>query len=804
MTLFENGFALAVLSTGVFSLIFAGFAYRKRAEPGGSPLAIFNIAITIALFAYGVDILSTDRTVQLLSFGIWFPLQAVVGVTWLYIALEYAGIKRFATRRTAGVLCLEPILVTVLVIVPSTRPLLVDLPATGTEGSLFFTSATGGPLLVIHYVFLNVTLLAGTVLLLRLIFQSNYLYRLQAVAVAIAAVAPWSALAIQALGLSPALQALGASPQEDPSAIAFAVSGIALTAGLYRFNTLNPVPVAREAVVEEMGDGVVVLTTDGAVSNCNPAARELLAPGTDKDELLGTHIAELLPDWEPPDGVATERSEWQQLSITVEGAERFLEVQVSPLRDRFDRLVGQFVVVRDVTEQTRREQNLARYKTIFESVTDRVFVLDADDRFVVVNDRFAEFLGADAVDLEGTQFATMLTSDQPLPTDAAPTTVERQLETADGEQLPCEIRLAPISFEGVEAGTVGILRDISRRRQIESSLKETTERLETIVEASPLAIIATDVDGSVEVWNQAATEMFGWSSAEVRGSFLPVVSGEAETRLRSLADQVADGERITGEEMTLDCKDGSVIEASFSLAPLSDESGTVQGIVGIVTDITDQKEQQRRLERQNERLDKFASLLSHDLRSPLQVASSRLELLAADVDGDPDHLERSQAALGRMETLIDDALALAREGDDIGETRPFVLADVAERAWEMVETPASNLVVDDRSDPIEGDPTRVVELFENLFRNAIEHGRDSQDEPLEIRVERLEDGFAVEDDGVGIDESVADQLFETGYTTNPKGTGFGLAIVERIANAHGWTARATTGTDGGARFEFRS
>ncbi|MFC7043298.1 sensor histidine kinase [Halonotius sp. GCM10025705] len=150
-----------------------------------------------------------------------------------------------------------------------------------------------------------------------------------------------------------------------------------------------------------------------------------------------------------------------------------------------------------------------------------------------------------------------------------------------------------------------------------------------------------------------------------------------------------------------------------------------------------------------------------------------------------------------MNTLIDDILTLAQAGSVIDERTPLDIAVVAQAAWETVETPDSTLVVEtDRT--IRADETRLQQLFANLFRNAIEHGgRD-----VAIRIGSLDDhGFYVEDDGPGIPAADREAVLESGYTTSDDGTGFGLAIVAEVADAHGWEVTVTEGADGGARFE---
>jgi signal transduction histidine kinase len=150
-----------------------------------------------------------------------------------------------------------------------------------------------------------------------------------------------------------------------------------------------------------------------------------------------------------------------------------------------------------------------------------------------------------------------------------------------------------------------------------------------------------------------------------------------------------------------------------------------------------------------------------------------------------------------METLIDDLLTLAREGNEVTDTQPVDLSTVANGCWENVETNQAKVRTDiDRR--VRADASRLKQVFENLFRNSVEHGRAD----VTVTVGRLDDGFYIEDDGPGIPSDERDTVFEAGYSRSTDGTGFGLSIVERIVDAHGWHIRVTDGADGGARFEI--
>jgi signal transduction histidine kinase len=250
----------------------------------------------------------------------------------------------------------------------------------------------------------------------------------------------------------------------------------------------------------------------------------------------------------------------------------------------------------------------------------------------------------------------------------------------------------------------------------------------------------------------------------------------------------------------------------------------------VLQDITERVRRERRLRQQNEQLEQFASVVSHDLRNPLNVISARSQL--ARETGDPEHFDALDRAADRMDRMIDDLLQLARQGQTVDETERVSLNEVADDAWSLVNAPEADLRVE--SDMyVEADRDRLQQAFENLFRNAVDHvGPDVSlvVEPLHYDADRgvtprttdasAEDegesdrtraGFAVEDDGPGIPAEDREHVFDYGHTTEEDGTGFGLAIVKEIVEAHGWEIRAVDGElasardrgeYGGARFEI--
>ncbi|WP_254279046.1 hybrid sensor histidine kinase/response regulator [Haloarcula marina] len=566
-----------------------------------------------------------------------------------------------------------------------------------------------------------------------------------------------------------------------------------------------------ETLVENVGDPMYVLDETGRIEMAN---REMAAYlGTERGELLGTparkHIAD--PDHERGtelvDRLFSNPDEsWVTYEMTVttaDGETRRAENKLAVLTDDDGRLTGSVGVVRDITDRTARERKLEQYETLVENVGDAMYVLDADGTIRMVNDAMAAHLGYDREEIVGSDPTRFMSPEdvrtasdriQQLVDDPDRTWDTFEMETidVDGNRVVNEDKVAPLfDGDGEFVGSVGVIRDITDRRERERDL----ERYETIVEAVGDPVYALDDDGVFTFVNEAMEPMTGYGRDELVGQRIDIIMTDEDVERGDdlIQELLDDPETDTGTlEMHLVTRWGETIPCENNLALLPSADGEFTGTAGVIRDIAERKEREQRLS-------EFASVVSHDLRNPLNVVQGRLSL--AQQTGDTGHLGDASAAAERMEQLIDDLLTLARQGQSVGTTETVDIATVAERAWASVQTEEAALV-SGATDTIEADPDRLRELFENLFRNATDHGA----EDVVVTVGLLDEfaGFYVADDGPGIPEADRDRVFERGYTTSENGTGFGLAIVEDIAEAHGWTPAVTVSDDGGARFEFRT
>jgi len=458
-------------------------------------------------------------------------------------------------------------------------------------------------------------------------------------------------------------------------------------------------------------------------------------------------------------------------------------------------------------EQLERERE--RFSNLFENFPEPTIAYGFDQGATVfrsLNDAFEDVFGLSEAAVRGEPVNPIIVPqqrrtesadiDQKVESGEMVDRVVRRL-AADGPRI-FNLRNIPVAVEGKIDG-FAVYTDITERKQREREL----ERYETIVETMPMGILVVDENAEIVNVNRPGAALLGYTVEELtEESFSRFVEDgileestieRYEDRVGTLLSSKNDRKKAVMEvDVTPLDGESHIHEVHIGLLPYEDE---FNGSVQVFHDITERKENERELRRQNERLEEFASIVSHDLRNPLNVAMGHLDIASRKYDS--DSIERVVHALDRMEVLIGETLQLAKQGRMVTETEPLELAEMATGCWEMVDNKDAHLeTVGDCT--FRGDPSRVKQLLENLYRNAIDHGGSD----VTVRVGVIEDGFYVEDDGPGVPEDERDEIFDAGHTTSEDGTGFGLAIVSEIVDAHDWNISVTDGTDGGARFEI--
>jgi len=367
--------------------------------------------------------------------------------------------------------------------------------------------------------------------------------------------------------------------------------------------------------------------------------------------------------------------------------------------------------------------------------------------------------------------------------------------------------LAPAEFDAFDRRVVSILVATTdavlerlereqRLREHEQELEAARDRFRSVFEHSNDAILVFDpeADEILEA-NPRASELLGYSREELLELGPSDIHPEEWDQFQAFVDTThAEGSARTNR---LSCvtKGGEQVPTEISASTFDFEGRS--GVLAIVRDVSELREYERKLERQNERLESFAETVSHDLRNPLNVAAGYIGMERDE--NDSEALAAAHDALTRMDDLIEDILTLARQRQSDLELTAVALDSLTDACWQNVATADADLVVSTDM-TVHADESRLQRVFENLFRNSIEHSESG----VTIRVGELSegDGFYVADTGPGIPAEERDTVFERGHTTSEDGTGFGLSIVREIVEAHGWDISVGESTDGGARFEI--
>jgi PAS domain S-box-containing protein len=353
------------------------------------------------------------------------------------------------------------------------------------------------------------------------------------------------------------------------------------------------------------------------------------------------------------------------------------------------------------------------------------------------------------------------------------------------------------------------------------------EQASLLDEARDAIVVLGASDGRIRYWNRGAQRLYGWAGVQAIGQVFDVLLQIDSGHFNAALQRVLDQDDWSGElhQRRMD-QSAVIVEASCSLA--RDSEGRPSSILAIMSDITARRQAEDGLQRallvlnkRNRQLQDFAFVASHDLQEPLRkirAFSDRLvSLPQSGLDEKArDYLQRSARAAERMQTLIDDLLDYSRiDSRDVA----FASVDLAALFATVIDDLSTRIdstsadVQCNGLPTVEGDPTQLRQLFQNLIANALKFHHPQRTPRVRVHAEtaRTEEGIPgvrifVEDNGIGFDEKYAERIFAPFHRLHSreeyKGTGIGLAIVRRIVERHHGSIRAQASVGEGAVFQI--
>jgi PAS domain S-box-containing protein len=591
-----------------------------------------------------------------------------------------------------------------------------------------------------------------------------------------------------------------------------------------------------ESLLEISPVAVVTLDLGERVTSWNPAAERLF--GYSEAEALGQTIQNLILGSEPlyEEGVSISREAIEEGSshritrrMRKDGALVDVELLVVPIR-MDGKPIGSYAIYHDVSELHRQKQY---FESLLEISPTAIVTVDLDSRVTSWNPAAEKLFGYPREEALGRDVDHLLASSDEVRAEAAEVNrrgSEGELEVIsrrtrkDGSLVDVHVLVAPVFIEGELVGRYGIYHDISE-------LQRQKQYFQSLLENSPTAIAAVDLDDTITAWNPAAEALFGYTLEEALGRHIDdLVANSAEVRAE--AARVNGQARETGHVHLITRrtrKDGALVDVELLVAPVV-LGGRVEGFYAIYHDIGELMQARREAENATEAKSAFLATMSHEIRTPMNAVIGMTELLL-DTALSPE--QRSFADVIRTSgdsllTIIDDILDFSKieAGRLELEHRPFILGDCVESALDIVAAGASAkglelacLIHPDTPAAFIGDPTRLRQILGNLLTNAVKF-TDAGEVVLSVACARTPNGgdgtgghlyqldFAVRDTGIGIPADRMDRLFhsfsqvDASTTRRYGGTGLGLAISKRLSEMMGGMMWAESRPGAGSTFHF--
>lgn len=573
-------------------------------------------------------------------------------------------------------------------------------------------------------------------------------------------------------------------------------------------------------LTERSVDGIFSLDDKGYYTFVSPAVKRIA--GYDIKEVQGKFFLDFIY----PDDIPLAASAFEQLEKKgiIEGLELrikkkngttgYVEINASPIIKE-DKIKGVQGVVRDITYRRDSEELLHRQTilthALFDAVTESIFLTDVNLNIISVNATAAQRLNKKQHDIIGAKGTTLI------PANIAKYRkkyIEKAVQTGEPQRFQdkrgshwYDANIYPIKNDKGTVDKIAIFaRDITSEKKQEIKLKENEQKYRTIFESSPEGIVLLDSQGNFIDINGRLFDWVGYRPEEVIGHHLtdqPFFSSETKKLLQKKFRERLKKKTLSPYEIEIIGRDGNVVTGLVHGSLLYDEKGNIVGDLVMISDISQRKALEKKIFEQEKlaALGRIASVVSHELNTPLTNISLAVEMLSSHIL--PQHKEDINIIKSEIEhasDIITRVLDFSRT-DDL-QYSTLDLGEIIHEALKTVQrqTEHQNIIIDipkSLSLPMQGDKNRFREVFINILKNALEAADPHKKDHVISINGHIDDGtviVTIEDTGIGIKKESLEKITDAFYTTKPlaEGTGLGLTIARWIIRQHGGTLSLTS------------
>ncbi|OQY19394.1 MAG: hypothetical protein B6I35_11685 [Anaerolineaceae bacterium 4572_32.2] len=545
MALQGTPYVILLIATAIVSAASALYVYSRHRIPGNRTMVLTALAGAVWLVGYALELASVDIPSKIFWNQIQYVGIVIVIATWLVFTFQYTGREKWLTRRTLILLSIDPILTLLLVLTNEAHGLIWGPPMLDIEGPFLTLVRPHGAGFWIHATYSYALLLTTAFLLAQMLVRSRHLYRRQARLLLFATSLPILGSALMIFGINP-LRYLDLAP------LSFTAASLMLTWSLFRLRVGDIVPVARDAVVESMSDGVIVLDEQNRIVDLNGVAR--LLAGHAAPEAIGQSVGQIWPDWLDLIERHGEENGTGEEVVLGEGRERRVyDWRVSPIVDWVGRITSRVIVLRDVTERREAEEGqrkalAAREKALAEALQATRALRPSVER--VLGYKPEELIGRPFQDLNVVAVDYLEAAASDTMRVLAGERVDSSLYgfiAKDGTDRIGEVSGAPLIRDGQVVAVISVARDVTERVRAEEALKESEERAQ---QQSRLAAVGQLAAGIAHDFNNIIATIIVYAQLLSKAADLSIkdrerlaVISQQAKRAGNLIEQILDFSR---------------------------------------------------------------------------------------------------------------------------------------------------------------------------------------------------------------------------------------------------------------------